>query len=776
MFKNSLNFYAIVLFVALVVSCNSIGSEVNSEIHIIPQPLELKVTKGNFNFNEQTQVVVNSNNKEVKQVASYFVEQFNISSGSSLKLSVSSENNSTNNSIIFTDKNVADSLGNEGYTLQSDADKIILRGSPNGLFYGVQTLFQLLPAEIYSSESIENIDWKIAAVQIKDKPRFPWRGMHLDVGRHLFPVSFIKKYIDYIAMHKLNVFHWHLTEDQGWRIEIKKYPLLTTISSNRKGSQIPLTNEIDSIPYGGFYTQDEIREVVAYAEKKFVTVVPEIEMPGHSIAVLAAYPELSCTGGPYEVRTKWGHIKEIYCAGNEDTFTFLENVLTEVLDLFPSEYIHIGGDEALKDLWKECSKCQNRIQKEDLKDEHELQSYFISRIEKFVNSKGRKIIGWDEILEGGLAPNAAVMSWRGIEGGISAAKLKHNVVMTPDKYLYFCYYQDKRENEPPALPGFVPLEKVYEYEPVPEELSLEEQKYIIGVQACLWTEYIKTPEMAEYMVLPRMCALSETAWSAKDKKDLGYFTEKMNSHYDRLGQLGANYRWPRLEGFNKRTIFMGSTEVAFTSRLKGTEIRYTTDDSLPTMNSTLYKSPFVIAKSTTLKLIEITPKLKTSQVYTANYIKLEPQESVDVTRNKSGLKYQYFEFEKELNSVKELKELNPVSEGTTESFVFPFSDETLPEKFGVIYKGFIEVPSEAIYYFSVLSNDGSRLFVAEQIVVDNDGRHVAYEKTEGIALKPGFHEIKLEYFQAGGGRELKVFWKGPGFEKREMIKDDLSGK
>ena len=308
----------------------------------------------------------------------------------------------------------------------------------------MQTLFQLLPAEIYNSETVKNIDWKIAAVQIKDKPRFAWRGMHLDVGRHLFPVSFIKKYIDYIAMHKLNVFHWHLTEDQGWRIEIKKYPLLTKISSNRKGSQIPLSHEIDSIPYGGFYTQDEIKEVVAYAKTKFVTVVPEIELPGHSIAALAAYPEFSCTGGSFEVQTKIGDVYyETYCAGNEATFTFLEDVLAEVIDLFPSKYIHIGGDEAPKDRWEKCSKCQKRIQEEDLKDEHELQSYFISRIEKFVNSKGRKIIGWDEILEGGLAPNAAVMSWRGTEGGIHAANLKHNVVMTPSQDLYFCYYQGK---------------------------------------------------------------------------------------------------------------------------------------------------------------------------------------------------------------------------------------------------------------------------------------------------------------------------------------------
>ena len=770
---NRLNFVTVIIGILFVIGCESNNPKVNSEINIIPEPLEIIKGQGYFELNENTQIIVNSDDESVKGVAKYFADQLNLVSGYSLKSIASSEKTDVENVIEFSDKNIDSSLESEGYELHSYPNKITLKGTSTGLFYAVQTLFQLLPTEVYNNKIIEGKTWSVPSVTIKDKPRFKWRGMHLDVGRHLFPVSFIKKYIDYIAMHKMNVFHWHLTEDQGWRIEIKKYPLLTEISSNRKGSQIPLSREVDTIPYGGFYTQDEIREVVAYANKKFVTIVPEIELPGHSIAVLAAYPELSCTGGPFEVRTKWGIDKDIYCAGNETAFTFLENVLTEVLELFPSEYIHIGGDEAPKDKWKECSKCQSRIKKENLKDEHELQSYFIARIEKFINSKGRKIIGWDEILEGGLAPNAAVMSWRGTAGGITAAKLKHNVVMTPADYLYFCWYQGKPENEPPALGGFLPIEKVYGYEPMPEELSLEEQKYIMGVQACLWTENVDTPALAEYMVLPRLSALSEISWSSKENKNLDFFIKKMNTHYDRLGQLGVNYRWPRLEGFHKTNVFIGKTEVVFISKQKDSEIRYTTDGSTPTVKSILYKAPFSISESVNIKLIEVSSKLETSRVYSANYIKQEPLQSMNVEASMGGLKYQYFEFEKDLNSVNELKGMAPITEGLSDNFVYPFKLEQLPEKFGLNFRGFIKIPSDGIYTFSVFSNDGSRLYIADQLIVDNDGAHGAFEKEGGIALKTGFHKIELDYFQSGGGKKLQVFIKREGTEKVEITSEVL---
>jgi len=383
-------------------------------------------------------------------------------------------------------------------------------------------------------------------VDIEDVPRFAWRGMHLDVGRHMFPIDFIKKYIDYLAFHKLNVFHWHLTEDQGWRIEIKKYPKLTEISAFRNetivGHHSTNPQKFDGQKYGGFYTQEEIKEVVKYANERFITVVPEIEMPGHAIAALAAYPELSCTGGPFDVRTSWGISDDIFCAGNENTFEFLKIVLSEVVELFPSKFIHIGGDEAPKARWHECLKCKKRIADENLADEHELQSYFIQRIEKYLNSKGKEIIGWDEILEGGLAPNAAVMSWRGNSGGIEAAKQKHNVVMAPTTRCYFDYYQTEyKDNEPLSIGGFLPLEKVYSFNPIPSELTKEEAKFIIGAQANVWTEYMPNPKQVEYMAFPRMSALAEVVWTNNENKNFNDFLSRMGFQYKRFDAMKINY-------------------------------------------------------------------------------------------------------------------------------------------------------------------------------------------------------------------------------------------
>jgi hexosaminidase len=408
----------------------------------------------------------------------------------------------------------------------------IIAPDAEGLFQGSRTLIQLLDTDQPS----------IPCATITDHPRFQWRGMHLDVCRHFFPVEFVKKYIDLLARYKMNTFHWHLTDDQGWRIEIKKYPKLTEIGSWRSGSQVgPYgRREYDSISYGGYYTQEQIREVVAYAAARHITVVPEIEMPGHAMAALAAYPELGCTGGPYEVQKGWGVFEDVLCAGNDSVFSFMQNVLTEVMELFPSEIIHIGGDECPKESWKKCPKCQSRMKAEGLKDEHALQSYFILRIEKFVNSKGRKIIGWDEILEGGLAPNAAVMSWRGTEGGIAAAKSGHYAVMSPGSHCYFDHYQGDPANEPLAIGGYTTVQKVYSYEPIPAELNAEQAKYILGAQGNVWTEYILTPEHVEYMALPRMLALAEVLWTPKEKRNEADFIRRMEKELSWLEAMNVN--------------------------------------------------------------------------------------------------------------------------------------------------------------------------------------------------------------------------------------------
>jgi len=438
------------------------------------------------------------------------------------------------NKTIFLGLTTDNNSPAEKYTLEIYSNLVIIRGGEAGVFYGAQSLLQLINHAPSKS---------LRAMSITDYPRFQWRGMHLDVSRHFFPKEFIKKYIDVLAMHKMNVFHWHLTDDQGWRIEIKKYPKLTSVGAWRKNSMIGHYNEnkFDSVKHGGFYTQEEIKEIVNYANKRHVTIVPEIEMPGHSLAALAAYPQYSCTSGKFEVANKWGVFEDVYCAGNDSVFYFLQDVLTEVMALFPGQYIHIGGDECPKERWKACPKCQKRIKDEKLKDEHELQSYFIQRIEKFVNSKGKKIIGWDEILEGGLAPNATVMSWRGTEGGVKAAKQNHDVVMTPGSHCYFDHYQGNPRNEPVAIGGYTTVEKVYSYEPVPEELNEEEAKYILGAQGNVWTEYMTTTEHVEYMALPRMCALSEVLWSPKENRNEEDFLKRLEKHFDYLKKEKYNF-------------------------------------------------------------------------------------------------------------------------------------------------------------------------------------------------------------------------------------------
>ncbi|MBL7983070.1 MAG: family 20 glycosylhydrolase [Flavobacteriales bacterium] len=423
----------------------------------------------------------------------------------------------------------------EWYALGVMTDGIVISATTEaGLFRGSRTLVQLLEQGRETGT--------LPCLSITDWPRFPWRGMHLDACRHFWSVEFTKKYIDLLARYKMNSFHWHLTEDQGWRIEIKKYPKLTEVGAWRKGSQVgPYARlEHDTIPYGGFYTQEQIREVVAYAQARHINVVPEIEMPGHAMAALAAYPRLGCTGGPYEVQRGWGVFEDVFCAGNDSVFTVLEDVLTEVMALFPSEMIHIGGDECPKEAWKACAKCQARMKSEGLKDEHELQSYFIQRIEQFVNSKGRKLIGWDEILEGGLAPNAAVMSWRGTEGGIAAARSGHYAVMSPGSHCYFDHYQGDPANEPLAFGGYTTVQKVYSYEPIPSELKPEEQKYILGAQGNVWTEYILTPEHVEYMAVPRMLALAEVLWTPKEKRDEADFLRRLTVEFSMLQEMKVN--------------------------------------------------------------------------------------------------------------------------------------------------------------------------------------------------------------------------------------------
>lgn len=437
---------------------------------------------------------------------------------------------------------VDETLPAEHYALEVGQTGATLRASSlPGFIYGIQTLKQLLPAAVYSGEAAPSDKWEIPCVSIEDAPRFGYRGLHLDVARHFFDTKQVEKVIDMMVVHKLNTLHWHLTEDQGWRIEIKRYPKLTEFGSKRKGTMIEKQwGSCDNVPYGGYYTQDEIREVVAYAAARGITVVPEIDLPGHMLAALACYPELGCTGGPYEVETGWGVFEDVLCPGKEKTFEFLENVLTEVMELFPSEYIHIGGDECPKTFWKKCPACQKRIREEGLKNEAELQAYVTKRIEKFLNDHGRKIIGWDEILEGGVTKSATVMAWRGPGYGIEAARLGNHVIMSPNSNCYLDYYQTRDvDNEPLAIGGYLPLETSYALDPY-NQLNDEQRKYILGVQGNLWTEYIDNYPYAQYMALPRLSAIAEVGWSY-DRKDYASFMQRMRHLTQLFDYYGYNY-------------------------------------------------------------------------------------------------------------------------------------------------------------------------------------------------------------------------------------------
>lgn len=558
---------------------------------IIPKPKECIVLKGNFILSSSTKIVAQASvlQNEIGWLNEYLNKYYGFS------LQVVSSIPTNNNYIQFETPDWEAGL-KENYHLSISEKRIsiLAEGNAAGNFYAIQTLLQLLPTE-------KSKELSLPCVQIKDAPRFQWRGMHLDVCRHFYPVSFIKKYIDLIALYKMNTFHWHLTEDQGWRIEIKKYPKLTQVGAWRKGTMIGAYRDqkFDSIPYGGFYTQEEIKEIVAYAAKKHITVVPEIEMPGHSVAAIAAYPWLSCTGKPKEVEKGWGVFEDVYCT-KDSTFKFLEDVLDEVMALFPSNYIHIGGDECPKTRWKTCAHCQSMIKKEHLKDEHELQSYFIKRIEKYVNSKGKQIIGWDEILEGGLAPNAAVMSWQGIEGGIAAAKQKHNVVMTPGSHCYFDHYQSWPADEPLAIGGYTPLEKVYAYEPIPAELNAEEQKYILGAQANVWTEYILNEKHVEYMAVPRMAALAEVLWTPKEKKNETDFLIRLQKHFLLLDKLDVNYA-KTLYKVEQKISKEKNIQLELKANPSLGDIHYTVDGSVPTAHSLKYISPIELTKNVTVK-------------------------------------------------------------------------------------------------------------------------------------------------------------------------------
>ena len=572
-----------------------------ADFNIIPRPQQVNVSNdAPFTLSAKTVISLGTNSQDMKRNANMLASYIEQATG--IRPAVGKSKNGA--TIVLTiDKTIANA---EGYKLDADAKQIRIAGaSAAGVFYGIQTLRKSLPLVNGKASKVS-----IPAVHIADAPRFAYRGTHLDVSRHFVTADSVRQFIDMLALHNINRFHWHLTDDQGWRIEIKKYPLLTQIGSKRAQTVIGHNSgKYDGKPYSGFYTQQQIRDIVKYAADRYITIVPEIDLPGHMQAALAAYPDMGCTGGPYEVWQKWGVSDNVLCAGNDKTLTFIDNVLKEITQLFPSKYIHVGGDECPKTQWQKCPKCQARIKALNLeaKDGHSaeerLQSYIITHASNYLKSLGRNTIGWDEILEGGLAEGATVMSWRGESGGIAAAKQHHDVVMTPNSYLYFDYYQSlDKANEPLAIGGYLPLETVYSYEPMPKELTADEARHIIGVQANIWTEYMPTFKQMQYMALPRMAALSEVQWSQPALKDYTSFTNRLTEFthlYDRLGYNYAKHLYNvaiHVDSDNKwREILIHMTTAG------NAEIRYTLDGTEPTANSALYTGAIVLQKSAKIR-------------------------------------------------------------------------------------------------------------------------------------------------------------------------------
>jgi len=753
---------------------------------IIPAPRHLQARPGEFRLDRETRIMLSDPaSTELRTLSELLAAPLRVASGLPLPVAPESASDHATNALSIRLTPDSTSREPESYRLVvAPRGAILSAPTAAGLFHGLQTLRQLLPPElergVRSASSwgrgvAQRTDsappparWVIPAVEIEDAPRFRYRGILLDVARWFYPPEFIEKLIDLLALYKINTLHLHLTDDQGWRLEIKQYPRLTQVGAWRKETILGQNFDPyvgDGMPHGGFYTQEQMRELVAYAAARHVTIIPEIEMPGHARAALAAYPELSCTGGPFEVSTRWGVHDDIFCP-SEQTFAFLEDVLTEVMQLFPGEYIHIGGDEVPKKEWKDSPVAQEVIRREGLGNEEELQGYFVRRIEAFLRAHGRRLIGWDETLEGGLAPEATVMSWRGVEGGIDAARQGHDVIMTPANRTYFDYYQGDPAAEPLGIGGFLPLDSVYAFEPVPGELAPGEAAHVIGGQGNVWTEYIPTPARAEYMILPRMLALAEVLWSPKEARSWNRFLARLPAQFARLDALGAEYRVPEPVGLGRdRLVLEDHTRVTINSPVPGGEVHYTIDGSDPTVAAPRYAGPLDLHLThapLTVSARVYLPNGRGSPVARARIARATWTEPAAVLADtlRPGLAYAYFEGE--FKSADEVRSGRPLRLSTVPD-VGLRGDER-PEHYGVRLTGLLRVPGDALYTFYLSSDDAAKLWIGSRAVARNDGGAGQGQ----IALRRGFHPIEVAFFQATGPAKLRLEVSTPSSAKQPV--------
>ena len=740
--RNLITLY-LALAMGLITSCStqSVSDKVyNQGINLIPAPVSLQQYDGKFTLTSSTSFQVAD--EESKTVATFFANKLKTSTGFDLSVTESEGD-------IKLSINPELEMNKEGYKLEVTPQNIlIVAKTPAGLFYGMQTVLQLLPAEI-ESKSVVNTEWSLPCVSIEDAPRFSYRGLMCDPCRHFMTVEEVKRQIDVMAMLKINTFHWHLTEDQGWRMEIKKYPKLTEVGATRQ--------EGEGTTHSGFYTQEEMKEVVAYATERFITVIPELETPGHELAAIAAYPHLSCTGEEVTPRIIWGVEDLVMCPGKGDMFDFLEDVVKEMVEIFPSEYYHIGGDECPKGSWKKCPDCQALIKKLGLKakdghtPEERLQSYVIGRMEEMLAKYGKKIIGWDEILEGGLSPNATVMSWRGEQGGIASALQSHDVIMTPaGNGMYIDAFQGDSKIEPVAIGGYSTLEKVYSYNPVPDTLvTMGKAHHILGVQANTWSEYMYTNDIREYRTYPRAVALAEIAWTALDKKDYKDFERRMNNAYVRLDGIGVNYHIPQPEqpnGSCNFVAFVDEVTIPFkTSR--PIDMVYTLDGTEPTPTSTKYTEPLKFTESATLKIRSVLPSGKMSPTRTITVEKQALSPAKEVADKKQGLTmkmtYGYYLNSSELTKATDWKEMTIKS-----TFDIRNQEPTWENMRGVKYysaiaTGYVEIPEDGVYYFS---SNNDEVWIDGKLLIDNGGEVKRFSRKDAsMALSKGLHELKVVF-------------------------------
>lgn len=741
--KNLFSMMCMVLVVGLMTACTSqdVSEKVyNQGINLIPAPVSLQQQDGKFTLSSKTTFYAPTT--EAKSVAEFFAAKLKKSTGFTLAVSETAGDIALNIDPALT-------MNEEGYQMEVAPDKVTINAkTAAGVFYGMQTFMQLLPAEVESQTVVKTV-WTAPCVTIEDEPRFAYRGFHLDPCRHFISVEYTKKQIDAMAMLKVNHMHWHLTEDQGWRIEIKKYPKLTEVGATRI--------EGEGTTHSGFYTQEEVKEIVAYAAERFITVVPELETPGHELAAIAAYPHLSCTGEEVTPRIIWGVEDLVMCAGKEDMFQFLEDVVAEMAPLFPGTYFHIGGDECPKENWSKCPACQARIRTERLQAadghtaEERLQSYVIGRMETMLAKYGKKIIGWDEILEGGLSPDATVMSWRGEEGGIASALQGHDVIMTPGgNGMYLDHYQGDPKLEPVAIGGYTTLEKTYSYNPVPDTLvAMEKAHHILGVQCNNWSEYMYTNEQMEYMMYPRSAALSEIAWTPLDKKDFEDFKRRINNFYVRLDGMNINYHIPQPEQPNGSCNFVAFTDEV-TIPFKTTrpvDMVYTTDGTEPTPTSTNYTEPLKFTESTTLKIRSVLPsgKMSPTRTITVEKQELAPAKEVENAQQGLNMKMAYGTY---LNS-QELAKATDWQELTIETLRDIRSQEPTWENmrgvkyYGAIATGYVDIPEDGVYFFS---SNNDEVWIDGKLLIDNGGEVKRFSRNDAsVALAKGLHELKVVF-------------------------------